>query len=479
MSLARLRRVAFGAPTEKTDTVCPPVDPAAANPKRPKRKRRGHGRNGARCYTGAKRLPVSHPILKPGDQCPACEKGKLRRQPKPAPVVRVEAQPPVSATVYEMEVLRCNLCGKTFTATTPPEAGTEKYDASVGVMVGVLRYGSGMPFYRLEQLQQSLGVPLPSSVQWELAEAVAQTVQPAADHLAWMAAQSSTVFNDDTTMRVGDLRQQIRAEIQPERTGIFTTGIVAQAGDHPIALFFTGREHAGENLSELLRERQADLPPPVQMCDGLSRNEPKEFETILGCCLAHGRRPFVESAANFPQECQYVLESLRAVYRFDAQAKADGLSPEARLQFHQTHSQPVMDQLKGWLQMQLDEKRVEPNSDLGQAINYLLGHWERLTLFLRRAGAPLDNNICERALKMAILHRKNSLSYKTERGAQVGDLFMSLIHTCRLNHANPFDYLLALVRHPKELLADPGQWLPWNYRETLRTLAATPGTNSS
>jgi len=323
----------------------------------------------------------------------------------------------------------------------------------------------------LAQWQRSLGVPLAASTQWELAAAVARVAQPAWDHLAWVAAQAPNVFNDDTPMRVSALRRQIQAETKPERTGIFTTGIVASAQEHPIALFFTGRQHAGENLNQVLRQRQADLPPPLQMCDGLARNDPQEFKTILGCCLAHGRRGFVEVTPNFPAECRHVLESLRTVYRFDAQAKADGLDLAARLHFHQTYSQPVMDELHTWLHNQIDEKRVEPNSGLGQAISYMLGHWEPLTLFLRQPGAPLDNNVCERALKMAILHRKNSLSYKTERGAQVGDLFMSLIHTCRLNRVNPFDYLMALVRHPKEVCAHPGQWLPWNFRETQATAA--------
>ena len=396
---------------------------------------------------------------------------------RPAPVIRVEAQPPVTATVFEKEVLRCNLCGKTFTAPTPAEAGMQKYDPTVGVMVGLLRYGGGLPFYRLERWQGSLGVPLAASTQWELVEEVARVVQPVGDHLAFLAAQSPTVFNDDTTMRVSELRRQIQAETQPERTGIFTTGIVATAQAQPIALFFTGRQHAGENLDEVLRQRQADLPPPLQMCDGLSRNEPPECKTILGGCLVHGRRAFVELAPNFPDPCRHVLESLRTVYRFEAQAKADGLHPEARLKLHQTYSQPVLEELQSWLQNQFTEKRVEPNSSLGQAINYLLRHWQALTLFLRRPGAPLDNNICERALKMAILHRKNSLSYKTQRGAQVGDLFMSLIHTCRLNRANPFDYFMALVGHPKEVLAHPGQWLPWNFRDALATVSPVANTS--
>ena len=100
-------------------------------------------------------------------------------------------------------------------------------------------------------------------------------------------------------------------------------------------------------------------------------------------------------------------------------------------------------------------------------MQYLRNHWEALTLFLRQPGAPLDNNICERALKKAILHRKNSYFYKTRKGARVGDLFMSLIHTCELNEVNPFDYLTQVQKHAGELSADPAGWLPWNYRQTL------------
>src|SRR6184192_3408093 len=126
-----------------------------------------------------------------------------------------------------------------------------------------------------------------------------------------------------------------------------------------------------------------------------------------------------------------------------------------------------MDGLQVWLKAQLEEKRPEPNSGLGTAITYLLRHWNRLPLFLRQAGAPLDSNIVERALKKSILHRKNSLFYKTENGAEVGDLFMSLIHTCELNGANPFDYLVELQKHAEEAARNPSAWMPWNYREAL------------
>jgi hypothetical protein len=215
-----------------------------------------------------------------------------------------------------------------------------------------------------------------------------------------------------------------------KRTGIFTSGIVSLVGAWRIALFFTGPKHAGENIAEVLKQRARDLPPPIQMCDALSRNTPKlaEVTVLVANCLAHGRRQIVEVAENFPQQCRHILESLGTVYQNDARTREQELSPEERLRFHQEHSGPVMKELQQWMKAQFAEHRIEPNSGLGKAISYLLNHWTKLTLFLSQPGSPIDNNIVERALKKAILNRRNALFYKTLNGAQVGDLFMSLIH---------------------------------------------------
>ena len=254
----------------------------------------------------------------------------------------------------------------------------------------------------------------------------------------------------------------------PTSAGVcITSGVVALRDGHRVALFFSGRRHAGENLAQVLEHRAEELPPPIQMCDALSRNLPGELQTILANCLAHARRRFVDVYDRFPEPCRHLLESLAVVYRNDAVARERRLSPEARLRFHQEASGPTMQALHDWLERQLGEKRTEPNSALGGAIGYTLKHWEELTLFLRQAGAPLDNNVCERALKKAILHRKNALFYKTRNGARVGDLFMSLIYTCQLNEANPFDYLTELQQHAEALAACPERWMPWNYRDAL------------
>jgi hypothetical protein len=210
------------------------------------------------------------------------------------------------------------------------------------------------------------------------------------------------------------------------------------------------------------------------MCDALSRNMPKDLRVIFGNCLSHGRRRFVEVVQAFPEPVAHLLNALTVVYQVDAEAKEQQLSPADRLALHQQRSGPVMEDLHRWLNEQLEQKKVEPNSSLGKAIRYMLRHWPELTLFLRQAGAPLDNNICERALKKAIRHRKNSLFYKTRRGAFVGDLYMSLIYTCFLCAADPFDYLTQLLRNHEQAARNPADWMPWNYQTRLAAGGALP-----
>jgi len=334
-----------------------------------------------------------------------------------------------------------------------------------------------MPFNRLDKLQASLGIPLPSSNQWDLVAAAEPRLLPAYEELIRQAAQGEVLHNDDTTMKILDIPPMIMDDGK-ERNGVYTSGIVSVGLGIMIALFFTGHRHAGENLASVLARRAKELGPPIQMCDGLSHNTAGEFESIVANCIPHARRKFVDVVDNFPDECRVVLESLRKVYRFEAEAKERELSPEQRLHFHQQHSGPVMDELETWLQQQFDQKKVEPNSGLGQAIKYMQNHWEKLTLFLRVAGAPLDNNIVERALKKAIINRKNAYFYKTENGARVGDLFMSLIYTSELCKANPFDYLVALLRHHRHVAENPAAWMPWNFREALALLTLDPASQS-
>ena len=501
-TISKLRKILFGASTEKirnilgigeakskpADATEPSTAETQADPtESSSEKAKGHGRNGAEAFTGAKHVHVPHASLKPGQRCPKCGKGKIYRIKEPAVMVRITGQAPLEATVYERERWRCNLCGEVFTAEAPEGVGPARWDEAAVSMVGLLRYGTGMPFYRLERLQESLGTPLPASTQWEMVKEGAEVMEPVWEELIRQAAQGDVLNNDDTTAMILEaIRERRKREKDgdagdpSERTGTFTSGIVSTSQGRKIALFFTGHQHAGENLRDVLLKRAAGLAPPIQMCDGLDRNEPKlpdELKVILSNCNAHSRRQFVDVATKFPEECRYVLEVFRDVYHNDAVARREGMTAEERQAFHKANSGPRIEELRRWMAEQIDEKTVEPNSGLGEAILYTQKRWDKLTRFLEVPGVPLDNNAAERILKKAILSRKNSYFYKTARGAHVGDMYMSLIHTAELVGANPFDYLTQLQKHAGEIKSNPSQWMAWNYRQTLQP-ADTPADST-
>jgi transposase len=440
-------------------------------------KPKGHGRNGVDTYTGADRITIAHSELTPGDDCPECFQGKVYLQKQPGVFIHITGSSPLQTVVYEMEKLRCNLCGEVFQALPPQEiakqmVGPKHYAETAKSMIALLRYGAGLPMYRLAELQKQLGIPLPVSTQWDKIRELSYHLMPVYNALIKQAAQGELFYNDDTGMKVLSLKKEIAEEVKTQkgktRTGIFTTGIISEVEKQRIALYFSGRKHAGENITDLLEKRHAGLSPPIQMSDAKSGNTPKNIEVIESCCNTHARRNFVNVAEDFPDQCLYVItEVFGRIYHYDMLAKQNGLSPEVRLKYHQDNSGPIMDAFYLWLEKQFDEKLVEPNSSLGKAITYTFNHWEKLTRFLQVPGAPLDNNICERMLKKAILHRKNSLFYKTEGGAQLGDLFMSLIYTCQLAGVNPFDYLTQLQIHTTLVSQAPDQWFPWNYKETI------------
>jgi len=198
----------------------------------------------------------------------------------------------------------------------------------------LLRYGSGVPFKRLERLERNLGIPLPTATQWGVVEKAALGLRAAYDEFIRQAALGEVLHNDDTGMRI----LRLTREPADPRTGIFTSGIVSLGHGWKIALYFSGAKHAGENLAEVLKRRPALLAPLIHMCDALSWNTSglsEGVERLLTHCMSHGRQQFVEVAENFPEECRYVLETLGGIWHHDALARKQELSPEERLRFHQ------------------------------------------------------------------------------------------------------------------------------------------------
>ena len=427
-------------------------------------------------YRAAQIVECRHEELAIGERCPACGRGRLYCLP-PGVERRLDGHVLLSAVRYELEKLRCSACGQIFTASVPAAAGTEKYTARARAVLALARYDLGLPWYRLAGFPALVGVPVPDATQWDQGEIVGDCTHPIFKYLEQLAAQGEVIFQDDTLGRVLALIEenqkaaaQARAQGKAqgdERTGMPTTALIVQVGERRICLYYTGRRHAGENLEALLRKREPGREKPLVMSDALSSNNAEEGGLIRCHCLAHGRRKFSELAEDFPAESAVVMDALKLVYEHDDEARAQQLSAEERLVYHQTYSAPILTTLQTWLEEQRAQRLVEPNSSLGQAITYLLKHWEALTRFLTEPGAPLDNNTAERALKLCIRQRKNSLFYATEPSAYIASLLTSVIATCVQAGVNALDYLVAVQEHRQAVFANPGAWLPWNYPAVL------------
>lgn len=506
ISLSKLRRILFGKKTEKRprkpkapdsgsdgggtgsdeDPGSPhspagTADPSGATPHQGEpsgttgaKTPRGHGRRAAADYPGAETVFYAHEASQPGDRCSQCARGRLYALP-PLTRLRFTGQPLALVTRFELQRLRCGTCGFITVASMAPEASRQTYDASLKVNLALAHYHLGLPFKRIESFQALVGMPLPDATQWELVEQVANSAYPVYEYLKKLGANQPLVYQDDTGARILSLIQENRTEPAPPRTGMYTTVLLFE-GKHSICLYVSGRRHAGENLNAILAQRDPNLPPMQRMSDALAANTAGQHQhkTLDIHCMAHGRRQFVDLETFFPEQCTKVIEAIAELYTHEAHCKAEQLTPAHRLTYHQQHSRKLMDELKAWMQQQFAERCVEPNSRLGAAFNYLLKRWDSLTRFLEVPGAPLDNNTAERALKMILRLRKNSLFYANEHGAYVGDVLTSLIETCRLAGANPLDYLSALMHNRSAVFRDPGAWLPWNYRDN-RELAPEIG----
>lgn len=436
----------------------------------------GHGRQGAEVYRAAQTVVCRHEALAVGERCPACGRGNLYRLP-PGVEMRLDGNALLSAVRYELEKLRCSACGQIFTASVPAAVGTEKYTARARAVLALARYYLGLPWHRLEGFQALVGVPVPDATQWDQGEIVGDCTYPIFKCLEKLAAQGEVIFQDDTPGRVLTLieenqiaraRAQVQGKAKPDtRTGMQTTALIVQVGDRRICLYYTGRRHAGENLAALLTKREPGRDKPLVMSDALSHNHAEEAGLIRCHCLAHARRQFSDVADDFPAESAVVVNALKLIYDHDDEARDQDLNAQERLAYHQQYSAPVFTTLQTWLEQQTAGRLVEPNSSLGKAIAYMLEHWETLTRVVKEPGAPLDNNVAERALKLCIRQRKNSLFYATEHSAYIASILTSIIATCVQAGVNTLEYLVAVQEHRHEVFANPRAWLPWNYEAAL------------
>jgi transposase len=480
IKMKRITRILFGKRTEKEKKKDPPEDPkppvsakddahnasdvgkqqkadaASSDEGNSEKTVKGHGRHSVSEFQNTAVVVCRHGHHKPGDICSDCESGRLYALAAEV-IIRFKGNPPITGTKYEQEKMRCNTCGAIFKADLPEGVSNEKYDASAKVSIVMNKYSMGTPFYRFSVQQAQQLIPLAASVQWELVEDAANGFLPVWLEFKRLVARADLIFIDDTPFKI-----LASGKRQP------LTGIVARTGERWITLYLTGPEAAGKKLAEILKLRPPHLSPPLQMSDALAGNQQDLVQVIVLLCMVHCRRQFFEIKDFYPEVCEPVLEAIRQVYHSERIIQNLKLDATDRLAYHQAHSLPLLERMRAWLQQQCDQHLIEPNSPLGKAVQYLNKHWNGLTGFCRHEGAPLDSNPVERALKMAIANRKNSYFFRTDHGASVGCLLMSMIKTATQAAVSPFAYLEALLRNRTELRKNPGLWMPWNYQAQLQ-----------
>ena len=469
-------------------------------------------RSGRRKSPPRKKPPVAppkptvhhHPIgdgLERGQICPGCAHGRLYKY-VPSEFTRIVGHPPYSAERHVSEQLRCNGCGVIHRAGLPPEVLADgvpgqAYGYSARAVMAIAKGFDADPFFRQQTVQGLFGRSLSASTIFDQIERVADAFNPVYRALMRAVASSELFHIDDTTHRILDATplKKRRGSTTRWRSGVYSSvltgsvvsvetvapedgddagpGSTAAEAAYRVVLYQTNIGNAGEWLEEVLGHRPAGLGAPIVMSDALSSNRVHGFEVRVGACNAHARRGFVELIGHYPREARFALKRFSRIWRNDAEAFEQGLGPAERLAYHRERSTPAMEELRTWCEQELASERVEENGALGQAMGYVLRHYEALTLFLREPGVPLDNNLAERLLKLVVRGRRNSGFFKTSVGAAVGDVIGSVLATCHENGINAFDYLCAVQRHAETVRREPDRWLPWTYT-TAAAEAAKP-----
>jgi hypothetical protein len=467
-----LRRI-FGVKTEKSQRSSDQTKRQGSSP--PKKK----GRYGRNDYPGADRSNVRHPELNPDDPCPECHDGKLR-EIEPGVDYDWQGQSPIHLHIYLLQRFICHRCKEIFTAPSPVAETAKTVDdsddavkvtkcnrnAMANAVIACLRFMFGIPFYRLAKIQDRMGIGLPEANQYAMIAQVYDAALPVYGGLIYQAGQGSLIMADDTAIKILDW---LRGKGPPvKKTGnsrkkAQTTAIVSKSAEgQSIALYLTDEKQAGRHVENLLELRQTESGVPIYMCDGLSSNKAGDsHELIQVHCLDHARRLFYEIQSIFPEESQFVIDRLAKVYEADSDCRKLGLHGKQRQSYHKQHSAGVMKELGEWMVRKMESGEVEENSPLGKAINYSLKRWTELNEFLYTPGVPLSNAECERSIKRIITHGKNSLFYKTAKGAHVGDVIQSLITTCQDSGVNCFKYLAWLQENKSQVKVNPADFLPW------------------
>ncbi len=466
------------SPTSVADdapTVHAPETKTSSAPEPRTLARDEHGRRAAAGFERLQTAHHQHTLLHPGESCPSCRAGRVYKY-RPDEFTTVSGQAPLVATRHTVDTLRCNSCLAVFKAPIPEswtDDGVEErtlYTHSAVAMVVYYRFFAGVPMHRQDRLQRALGVPVPDASIWDMCERFADVATHVVRVLSRLASDAPLFYGDDTGATILDTRSKVKkrrgSDKEDRRTGCHTTCVIAvTADDHAISLFNTGIHHTGEVMDALVEDRQDGLHPPLFMGDCVSSNVITTAVVIYAGCNAHAVRRFKALADRYPEQAGAVLEHYGAIYANEDHCRASGLVGEARRDYHEQHSRPHLRTICELGEDLIEARKMEPNSDLAAAFSYVRENERRLSAFTRHPGAPLDNNRCERELKLCIQLRDTARFFRNTIGSGVADSILTLGATASAAGVNLPEYFATLLRNRADVRAHPEDWLPWRYRE--------------
>jgi hypothetical protein len=489
-SISEVRRLLGIRPRARPDAAEAPGANASAaenedahtqEPTPEKEKRRSkHGRRDGSTMAKLNEAHHTHTMLNAGDVCPDCARGRLYKY-RPSVFTTISGQAPLVATRHTLDALQCNGCKQVFRAPLPEAfeddgvSGKTLYSYSAVAMVAIYRCFAGMPMHRQQSLQKTLGVHVPDASIWDMCERLADVLRPVRRYLATRAAQARLFYGDDTGATILDERKAIKARRSDgekvERTGCHTTCVIAITDDeHAVVLFATGLHHTGEVMDAVLTEREPGAAAPIFMGDCVASNTVSEAVVLYAGCNAHAVRRFKELLERYPEQAGYALERYGAIYDNEAHCSTVGLSGEARRDYHQRHSRGLLREIAEHGHELMEQRLVEPNSDVGEAYGYVINNERRLSAFARHPFAPLDNNACERTLRLCVQLRESARFFRNSVGASVADTLLTVGGTAKAEDRNLFDYFVAVQRHAEDVRAHPELWLPWCYEQRVAEL---------
>ncbi len=463
--LEQLLRHRYGQKRERTDEnqlflfalqrasrgeEAPPEPKPASREPRPTAP--GHGRQ--RLPESLERRRVVYDLTGDERQCPACHT-ELRH-------IGEEVNEQLEYVPASLHVIQqaCQkyACPKGCTVVTAakPLAPVEKGLAGPGLLahVAVSKYGDHLPLHRQESIFARQGVELSRQTMCDWMRQCAELVSPLVGLMKERALSSKVVQTDDTPVPVLD------PELPRTRTGRIWTYV----GDalHPYTVYDYTPDRCRDGPDEFLKDFHGYLQADAYSgYDQIYKQAERGITEVA--CMAHARRKYFEAQSSDVMRSMVMLAYFHLLYDVEREAREKQLDAAGRLALRRTRSQPMLDDMKAYLER--ERGQVLPKSPIGQAMAYTLSNWEALVRYAKDGDLEIDNNGAERSLRGVAVGRRNWTFFGSDNGGRTAAVLSSLIATSKRHHMDPFAYLCdvfaRISAHPQNRLEEllPDQWL--------------------